>query len=161
MIELGFNSDKKAFDLSLLTSGGLKATDSLQTAVLISLFTDRRAGPDDVLPEDAGVQSLLPPDRRGWCGDALPETPGDKIGSRLWLLARAKQTEETRRRAIFYAEEALAWLIEDGLALAVTVTAEWVEYQYLRMRVDVQRTAGDWLTVYTPTGVAGGSAYAV
>lgn len=160
MIELGFNSDKKAFDLSLLT-GGLKETTSLETAVFISLFTDHRAGVDDVLPEDAGVQSLLPPDRRGWCGDALPEVPGDKIGSRLWLLKRAKQTEETRRRAIFYAEEALQWMIDDGLALEISVAAEWAAFQYLRLTVDLLQADGTRFSVITPTGVAGGSVYAV
>lgn len=106
-------------------SGGLAAETTLETAVIISLFTDRRAAADDVLPDASLQQGVLPDNRRGWCGDALREVEGDLYGSRLWLLSRAKQTEETRLRAIFYCREALAWMIEDGHVLVIDITAEW------------------------------------
>jgi len=57
--------------------------DPLARAVIISLFTWRRANPDDVLP--AGD------DRQGWFGDTFAEVRGDRIGSRLWLLSRPEQ----------------------------------------------------------------------
>lgn len=104
---------------------GLLTEDTLRSAVLISLFTDRRAARDDALPDAQPQPSVLPANRRGWCGDALADVRGDLYGSRLWLLDRTKQTEETRRRAIFYGEEALQWMIEDGHVVAVTVEAEW------------------------------------
>ncbi len=114
-------------DLALGLSGLLK-DEGLRTAIIVSLMTDRRAEPDDRLPEDAGdnlSSNLLPPDRRGWCGDALAETPGARVGSRLWLLHREKQTEETRRRAIAYIEESLQWLIDDRHAADIEVKAQW------------------------------------
>jgi phage gp46-like protein len=49
---------------------------------------------------------------------------GDKIGSRLWLLARAKATTDTARRAEEYAREALGWLVDDKVATKVEATAE-------------------------------------
>lgn len=91
--------------------------DGLQTAVLISLFTHRRAEPDDVLPNSALG-------RRGWWGDAFPVVEGDLIGSRLWLLWREKRLDSALRRAEEYAREALRWLVEDGVARSVNVTAE-------------------------------------
>lgn len=101
--------------------GGLLQTDeSLLTPVIISLFTDRRAGPDDELPATEDW-------RRGWWGDCLAEQPGDRIGSHLWLLFRCKQTEETRRRGEEYARAALAWMVEDGVASTVDVEAAWLE----------------------------------
>lgn len=106
---------------------GLVAEDTLYSAVLISLLTDRRAKTDDIIPDDTGAASPIPPNRRGWAGDALAETPGDRIGSRLWLLRREKVTEETRQRALTYTRECLEWLIEDGLAKSVTVEAEWAK----------------------------------
>ena len=82
----------------------------LTRAVTISLFTWRRANPDDDLPGDL---------RMGWWGDSFPSVPNDRIGSRLWLLSRAKLTAETVTRAREYAEEALRWLVEDGIAARV------------------------------------------
>ena len=71
----------------VIEGGGLMTEEGLRTAVLISLMTDRRARLDDALPSDDG-------NRRGWWGDVAAEG-NDRIGSRLWLLSRAKATTET------------------------------------------------------------------
>jgi len=106
-------------DLQLADSD-LLTDDSLLTAVIISLFTDRQAEPGDELPAGGN-------DRKGWWGDAtLPATLAggkDKIGSRLWLIKREKQLPSVLVRIKDYAEEALAWLVTDGHAKAVAVTA--------------------------------------
>lgn len=85
----------------------------LRRSVTISLFTWRRAGPDDPLDDD---------DRKGWWADCVPTVAGDQIGSRLWLLQRRTITQDTLRDAKEYAEEALRWMTEDGVVSAVTVT---------------------------------------
>lgn len=118
-----------------ITGPQLDADDGLQTAVVISLFTDRRAEADDTLP--AGT------DRRGWWADAWPAVERDLLGSRLWLLDREKQLPEVVRRAREYAEEALSWLLEDGIARRVTVTAEVVRTGVLGLGVEIERPAGD------------------
>ena len=110
---------------------GLAEDDGLETAVIISLFTDRRAEGDDELP--AGD------DRRGWWGDALAEVEGDRIGSRLWLLSREKQLPSVVARAREYALEALQWLLEDGVASTVDVTAEIVRQGVLGLSVEIRR----------------------
>lgn len=95
----------------LLTDGGL------DTAVAISLWTDRLANEDDVLPAGDG-------NRRGWWGDAylppLANGQADYIGSRLWLLARSLQILQTAQRAQAYCQEALQWLVDDGVVAQVT-----------------------------------------
>ena len=99
-----------------LEGADLERDDGLRTAVLVSLFTDRRAAPGDVADDE---------DPRGWWGDLLgPE--GDRIGSRLWLLDRAKETPDVPVRAEEYVQEALAWMIEDGVADLVEVSAQWL-----------------------------------
>ena len=107
-------------DLTVVIDGqtiplGLESTQPLVRAVVISLFTWRRAHADDDLPAEQ---------RMGWWGDSFPTVPNDRIGSRLWLLSRAKLLPETLARAKEYAEEALAWLIEDGVAARVDVEVE-------------------------------------
>lgn len=114
----------------VISGGDLAPDDGLQSAVIISLFTDRLAAADDELPDDSG-------DRRGWWGDSLD--PGDNIGSRLWLLSRRKQTQQTLNDAIGYAREALAWMIEDGVAQQIDVQAEWAGLGILKMRIDIYR----------------------
>lgn len=112
-------------DLSLVFKNGLidldfengssLVDDGLRTAVIISLFSDRRADVTDILPDGE--------DRRGWWGDAYPSVAGDRIGSRLWLNDRAKQMASVLRKDETYVKEALAWMIEDGVAAGVAVKA--------------------------------------
>jgi len=110
----------------------LAADDGLETAIILSLFTDARASNDDPLPFGES-------DRRGWWADAFPEVDRDRIGSRLWLLQREKQTQATLNRAREYAEEALAWLIADGVARSVEVASFLVRNGVLGLSVVIQR----------------------
>jgi phage gp46-like protein len=95
---------------------GLTPDDGLETAVIISLFTDRRANVDDSIPDGSN-------DFRGWWADAFNDVEHDKIGSRLWLLSREKQLPSVLVRAREYALEALQWLVDDGVAQSITVEA--------------------------------------
>ena len=144
MVDIAHAYDSDLMAADLLQDGGALASDSgLYTAVVISLFTDRRAGPDDELPSGAGSS------KRGWWGDAIPvrvggeEMEGDRIGSRLWLLAREKVVPEVLARAKEYAEEALAWLIEDGIADRVEVETMVVRTNVLGLGVIIHRPTGN------------------
>jgi phage gp46-like protein len=106
------------------------------TAVLLSLFLDRRAQPDDVPP------SGDPNDRRGWWADEFADVEGDLIGSRLWLLDRSKLTSETPRRAEEYVREALAWMIEDRVVASIDVAIETTKNALL-ITVTLQRPGRD------------------
>lgn len=99
---------------------------AMARAVVVSLFTWRRALPTDVLDGD---------DLQGWWGDSYPAVADDRIGSRLWLLRRRTLVAQTTLDAIRYAEEALAWMVEDELLVAVRVTAQRQGLSTLSMRV--------------------------
>ncbi|NHB97019.1 phage GP46 family protein [Photorhabdus stackebrandtii] len=86
-------------------NGDLVTGNDLQTAIIISLFTDRQARPDD---EIDGV------DRKGWWGDIGSDY---QIGSRLWLIRRQKLTTAVALKTEDYAREALQWMLDDGDAL--------------------------------------------
>lgn len=119
----------------------LLAERDLETAVLLSLLCDARARDDDVLP-DGGT------DRRGWWADsAAPEVEGDRTGSRLWLLSREKILPETLRRARDYAEEALAWLVEDGAAESVRVEASMPRRGLLALKAVITLPGGSRQTI--------------
>ena len=138
-LRLAWSADRFAADLAI-EGGRLATDDGLRTAILISLFTDARAPDDAELPETGG-------DRRGWWGDtqARPEFAGgpdagsatdrNRVGSLLWLLARAKALPRVLAQAHQACEEALDWLVRDGVARAVRVV---VEQQGDRMAIGVE-----------------------
>ncbi len=122
------------FDIAL-GDYDLTSDQGLRTAVLISLFTDRRAEVDDQLPDGSN-------DRRGYWGDSYPDIDGDKIGSRLWLLSREKQTTDVLIRAREYCQEALQWLIDDGIASTVEVDNEWLRQGVMAIYITITRGDG-------------------
>lgn len=109
-----------------LFDGDLALDDSLRSAVIVSLFTDREADGAD---------------RRGWWGDAL--TPGqDRIGSLLWQLQRRNESPALLTDAKRHTEAALRWLIDDGAARAVTATASFPARGRLDIQVEIERPNG-------------------
>lgn len=110
-------------------SSWLAVSDPLVRAAVISLFTWRRANRDDKVD---GA-------RWGWWGDGLDDQPNDRIGSRLWLLAREKLTQQTLNRAREYAEEALQWFLDDRVATRITVTAERQGLDGLALQCVIER----------------------
>ena len=120
----------------VLSGFDLARDDGLETAVIISLFTDRRASAEQLpveLPQD---------DLRGYWGDIGNATPSDQTGSLLWLLAREKQLPQILGRAQQYCREALAWMVEDLVATRVEVTAEFVAQGWMLILVDIFRPTG-------------------
>lgn len=144
MTDIALRWDIFAADFAV-EANDLATDDGLQTAIILSLFTDRRADDSDALPDGQT-------DRRGWWGDAFPTVQGDKIGSRLWLLGREKQMQEVVTRAEEYVREALQWLLDDKVADRVDGTAEITRPGMLGITVKVYRPATDavqWRFDYT------------
>lgn len=129
-IALVWDNDAGTADVTVVAND-LRRDDGLETALYLSLFTDRRA-------ED-GEET----DRRGWWGDGVPVVPDDRWGSRLWQLARAKSEPATARRAEEYVREALTWLTEDRVTDRVEVTAELAAPGALVLSVTVYRPNQD------------------
>lgn len=125
-IALHWNGERTSADVAV-ESNDLATDAGLETAAWISLFTNRRDG-----------------DQQGWWADALD--PNDPMGSRLWLLARSKDTPDVPRLAETYAREALAWMVEDGVASSVTATASKLPISdsrfMLLLTVAIQRPDG-------------------
>lgn len=110
----------------------LRSGDNLATQVLISLFSDRLAAADDPIPDNTD-------DRRGWWGDTGETYP---IGSRLWLLDRAKLTQDTPLKCKNYIDEALQWMIGDGVAASIVTETAIQLPSMLAARVTISRQDG-------------------
>lgn len=94
--------------------GDFKIDDGLETSLIVSLLSDRRA---------AESQIFQPELRRGWIGDLVTTLPGFKLGSHLWLSEQAKITQETLSNLEDAAEKSLGWMLSNGLILSVGATA--------------------------------------
>lgn len=116
-LALVWSNTTRDADLSMIDDD-VASDRGLVTAVLLSLYTDRRANDDDVPP------SGDPTDRRGWWADEFLPVEGDKYGSRRWLLDRSKRTNDTARLAAEYDREALAWMLEDRVVASIDVQTE-------------------------------------
>lgn len=105
----------------------------LYRGVQISLFSWRRAEPDDKLDDDQ---------RMGWWGDSFPPVANDRIGSRLWQLRRRTLVPEVLRLAEEFAHEALRWMVEDELATDIAVQASKDDRERLNLVVVLSDESG-------------------
>jgi len=101
----------------ILADRDVDRDDGLETAVLITLLTDKHADAGDPLPDDSGYHG-------GWFGDSLPVVPDYKMGTKLWLLQRAKTVTEIPAIAKEYLVDGFKWMIEDGIVQTVDVIVE-------------------------------------
>lgn len=97
------------YDISIGEDGDVVKTDSFDTALLLSIFCERRADASEV-PE--------PQRRRGWIGNLFGAV---EYGSKLWLLYQARLTVNNVNRARGYLEQALSWLVDFGYLRRVVV----------------------------------------
>jgi phage gp46-like protein len=116
----------------VLAQGDLQTGQDLETACLVSLFSDALATPD-FSPTDGTS------DRRGWWADYYTPTP---LGSNLWQLERAKTTRANLGLAQRTVQNALQWLIVDGIATSVLVNTQWITSTMMGIAVAITKPNG-------------------
>lgn len=136
-MDIALTYDFNPFLSDILISGyDLKTGEDLKTAIEMSLFTNRRANPDDTLPYPGA-------DKQGWWGDTYAQQSGDLIGSRLWELIRNINSSETALQATAYVNEALAWLVTDKVVASFTVSCKFIAPSILGIEIDITKPTGD------------------
>ena len=123
-----------------LEDGDLALGDGLVEAVVVALFSDARTGADDQALRD-------PNEPGGWC----LEEPGDRFGSRLWLLANGTVSDSTAAQVRDVCTEALTWLRELDIAQSYEVEAQVAATgDRIEIEVRIRRgTARGWSELWT------------
>ena len=98
------------------------SSDRLKRAVIISLFSWRR---DD--------------HQWGWWGDLISDIT---LGSCLWKLKQSKLTQQTIADAKTYCEQALQWLIDEGVCRVIDVQVQRNELDSLSIEVTLTKNDG-------------------
>ena len=132
-IRLIWNNLTGYADINLVGSS-LELGHDLESAVIVSLFSDHVADPGDVLPSD------MSKDPRGWWADTY-DTP-DQIGSKLWQIFGRVRNQDTLNFARDTATKALQWMIEDQVAASVTVEPSFYGSGGLQLNVAIAQASG-------------------
>ncbi|MCK5602852.1 phage GP46 family protein [Candidatus Pacearchaeota archaeon] len=114
MLKMVYDNETQRGDLDRTGGNNFIEGLDLETAVLISVFTDRRAEPSDEYGKTNHYKG-------GWWG-SITELIGREMGSRLWLLRREKLTQSNLNLAKAYLEECLQWMLDDSVAESIVVT---------------------------------------
>lgn len=131
-ILLTWNNAIGQADISM-AGADLAVGHDLETAVLISLFSDRTADADDVLPADAVA------DPRGWWADVYE---AGRLGSKLWQVFGRVRNQDTLNFARDAATQALQWLIDDKVAATVKVAPSYYGSGGLRLDIAITQPNG-------------------
>lgn len=94
------------YDMVFDDTRDMASVQGFETALLCSLFSDRRADKDEVSD---------PMKRRGWIGNLVAETPMDNYGSGLWLYEQRRATEDVRALLRLEVISSLEWMREERL----------------------------------------------
>ncbi len=129
------------WDWILRAAGNLDAREELATAVRVALGTDSLSEEKEILPDPDSV------DRRGWWGDMDADLiwGGWPIGTKAWLLSRAKITDATSfegstlQRAKQYTLDALQPFIDKRIATRIEVDAKRTETTRIEVHVIIYR----------------------
>lgn len=113
------------FDLAI-SNNVLDTVDGLETAIIVSLGTDARAPASTV---------QTPSRRRGWVGNILTADSGRQLGSLLWTFKQARLTPAVLNDLGVAAENALSWMIEDGLAKSVQASVSKTDLRSVSVNI--------------------------
>lgn len=128
-------SDKGVYDLIIDSNGDFLSQDFFDTAIFVSLLSDRRANESEV---------LRPENRRGWIGNE--DTPDFEQGSKIWLFEQSRLTTNVLNDISSAAKDSLEWLVQDGFAKSIdsviatrTLTGVTLEVVIRRPNSEVDR----------------------
>lgn len=120
------------YDLTIVDSV-LESTAGMETSIIVSLFTDARASSDKVATAH---------NRRGWVGDILTVNIGRSLGSTLWVYEQSRITTNILNQIRVAAQEALDWLVEDGIAKTVIVSVQQVTGRGIVIFIEIETPQG-------------------
>ena len=100
------------YDISVGADGDIESVESYDTAILVSVQTDRRANAHEM---------SQPERRRGWAGN--DHTPEVEMGSKLWLFDQPRATRTVSDGIASATRAALEWLVEERRAVSVSAVA--------------------------------------
>jgi len=121
------NTSEFYWDVKISKDGDLEGSNSIDTAILMSLFTDKRADVSEIRESSQ---------RRGWWGNLFNDNVGYEIGSKIWLnSSQGRITAENLNSLNTNSLESLAWLKEDNIVDDIKVSSEKTGNREIRLHI--------------------------
>lgn len=99
------------YDIAIGPSGDFELSPGMDSIIAMSLLTDGRADASEVVD---------PLRRRGWVGDLYLDEQQASSGSKLWLFEQERRTNTTLNGILAEVDNALSFMVTQGLLSAVT-----------------------------------------
>lgn len=130
MTDISLNENSGYMDIAWAENGDLETKDSLDTAILMSIFDEARADESEV---------AIPQLRRGWVGNETTE-PFEQ-GSKQWLFEQERITGSTLIDLRDVIKSALNWMLEENIADNIIVDKPFLKLGVVC--VNIRFTRGD------------------
>lgn len=133
------------YDFVIDSNGDIETDNFFDTALLMSLFCERRASSSEVKESSR---------RRGWIGNEQGD--GFEIGSKMWLFEQERITVTLLSQIEKAAFNGVKWQIEDGYAIDIKTKAQLIN-NAVTLTVEIQRPNSKvdkrFYELWTNTGV--------
>lgn len=134
-VRFEYNPEILDFDIDI-RRWEIEYDDGLETAVLTSLFSNRRVEASELQRGEV--------ERGGWWGDAVANENRSLTGSRLWrIIDRGKATAEALEEVREACLEALQWLIDDMIAESVVVETSYLNRETMLIQIEIVKPSGE------------------
>jgi len=114
------------YDLDINANGDIDTAEFFDTAIMYSLFGERRASSTEV------VEPQL---RRGWIGNDDFEN-----GSKLWLFYQERLTRNVLNRIEDEAKNSLQWLVDGGYAVSIDNPVASISNRRVLLTITIRRS---------------------
>ena len=100
------------YDIGFTEEGDIETSQSLDTAILMSILAEVRAAPSEVAESHR---------RRGWLGNE--STQGIEMGSKMWQYEQARITVSNLAELGVIINNGLTWSVEQNIAISTSAEA--------------------------------------
>ena len=122
------NKDKGYFDFDWTPEGDISTDQTLDTAILMSIFEEMRASSTEI------------PESNKRRGSIINETtPGFEQGSKTWLFEQERITGSVLAELGVVIRNGLQWMIDEGIAVNVEVGTLFLQNGNVVAPIDLSR----------------------
>jgi phage gp46-like protein len=145
-VKLAIN-DQGYYDL-VIENGSIAGVEGLDTAILVSIYTDARA------PASTVSDPLM---RRGWVGNILNVNLERELGSILWIADTSRVDQNTLNYFNRETKACLKWMLDDGIVKNIIINSEIVDSKNIKVNISLiklnQTEADKYSILWKNTGV--------
>ncbi|RKZ80979.1 MAG: hypothetical protein DRQ35_01185 [Gammaproteobacteria bacterium] len=133
------NNGKGYYDITWNNSGDIDTDETLDTAILMSLFEEARATSSEIPASEQ---------RRGWIGNET--TPSFEQGSKAWEFEQERITGSILAELGVVINNSLSKLVEEGIAVSVSVLTPYLRNGTVIVPIDIGRDGSQVERKYYP-----------